>query len=148
MNGLNKVLLIGNLGKDTDLRTLENGSIVATFPLATSEAYRDREGNKVDKTEWHNIVIWKRGLAELAKKYLQKGAKVYIEGKISYRSWVDKEGNKRFNTEIIVDNIILLDKQSDRKPRADDAAVNEEDFNALKNSLDDTNFDAHNDFSI
>ena len=94
MAGVNKVILVGNLGKDPEVRHLEGGAVVAKFPLATSETYKTKEGQRVDQTEWHNVVMW-RGLAESAEKYLHKGSLVYIEGKIRTRSWEDKEGNKR-----------------------------------------------------
>jgi len=105
---VNKVILIGNLGKDPEVRHLENGAAVANFSIATSENYKDRKtGEKVSQTEWHNIVAW-RGLAEIAEKYLKKGAKVYIEGKLKTRTWQDKEGNNRYSTEIITDNLTML----------------------------------------
>jgi len=105
---VNKVILIGNLGKDPDVRHLENGAAVANFSIATSENYKDRRtGEKVSQTEWHNIVAW-RGLAEIAEKYLKKGAKVYIEGKLKTRTWQDKDGNNRYSTEVITDNLTML----------------------------------------
>ncbi len=105
---VNKVILIGNLGKDPEVRHLENGAAVANFSIATSENYKDRKtGEKVSQTEWHNIVAW-RGLAEIAEKYLKKGAKVYIEGKLKTRTWQDKDGNNRYSTEIITDNLTML----------------------------------------
>lgn len=107
MAGINKVILVGNLGKDPEVRYLEGGTAVANFPLATSESYKDRSGNRVDQTEWHNIVVW-RGLAEVAEKYLKKGNQVYIEGKIRTRSWDDKDGNKRYTTEIVADQMTML----------------------------------------
>ena len=107
MSGINKVILVGNLGKDPEVRHLEGGAIVAKFPLATSESYKTREGQKIDQTEWHNIVMW-RGLAESAEKFLRKGSLVYIEGKIRTRSWDDKDGNKRYATEIIADTMTML----------------------------------------
>lgn len=107
MSGINKVILVGNLGKDPEVRHLEGGAVVAKFPLATSETYKTKEGQRVDQTEWHNIVMW-RGLAESAEKYLRKGSLVYIEGKIRTRSWDDKDGNKRFATEIIADTMTML----------------------------------------
>ena len=112
MSGINKVILVGNLGKDPEVRHLEGGAVVAKFPLATSETYKTKDGQRVDQTEWHNIVMW-RGLAESAEKYLRKGSLVYIEGKIRTRSWDDKEGNKRFATEIVADTMTML---SSRKP--------------------------------
>lgn len=113
MAGVNKVILIGNLGKDPEVRHLENGAVVANFPIATSESYKDRKsGEKITQTEWHNIVIW-RGLAEVAEKYLKKGNSVYIEGKLRTRSWDDKEGNKRYTTEVVADNMTMLGGKSD-----------------------------------
>lgn len=110
MAGVNKVILVGNLGSDPEIRTLESGAKVATFSLATSESYKDKEGNKVDKTEWHNIVLWK-GLAEVAEKWVKKGQTIYVEGKLQTRSWDDKEGNKRYTTEIVGQNMTMLGKK-------------------------------------
>lgn len=107
MLGLNKVILVGNLGKDPDVRRLDSGTVVASFPIATTEVYRDKEGNKKEQTEWHNIVLW-RGLAEIGEKYLKKGTTVYVEGKLRTRPWTDKEGNKRYTTEIQADNMIVV----------------------------------------
>ena len=112
MAGVNKVILIGNLGKDPDVRTLESGTKVANFPLATTESYKNKSGERVDQTEWHNIVLW-RGLAEVAENYLKKGNQVFIEGKIRTRSWEDKEGNKRYTTEILGDNMTMLGSRRD-----------------------------------
>ena len=113
MAGVNKVILIGNLGKDPEVRHLESGAVVANFPIATSETYKDRKtGERITQTEWHNIVIW-RGLAEVAEKYLKKGNSVYIEGKLRTRSWDDKEGNKRYTTEVVADNMTMLGGKSD-----------------------------------
>ena len=92
MAGVNKVILVGNLGKDPEVRHLEGGAAVANFPLATTETYKDKNGNRNEQTEWHNIVVW-RGLAEVAEKYLKKGMTIYIEGKLRTRSWDDKEGH-------------------------------------------------------
>jgi single-strand DNA-binding protein len=110
MAGVNKVILVGNLGKDPEVRYLEGGTAVANFPLATSETYKDKTGNKVESTEWHNIVMW-RALAEIAEKYLKKGMQVYIEGKLRTRSWQDKEGNKRYTTEILAENMTMLGRK-------------------------------------
>jgi single-strand DNA-binding protein len=117
MAGINKVILVGNLGKDPEVKNLENGAKVANFTLATSETYKNREGQKVTQTEWHNIVLW-RGLAEIAEKYLHKGNQVYIEGKIKTRSWDDKDGVKRYTTEILGDNLTMLGGKRD----SDDSA--------------------------
>ena len=107
---VNKVILIGNLGKDPEVRRLENGAVVANFSLATSESYTDKStGEKREVTDWHDIVLW-RGLAEVAEKYVRKGYKVYIEGKLKKRSWQDKEGNTRYTTEIVADEMTILSR--------------------------------------
>lgn len=112
---VNKVILIGNLGKDPEVRHLENGAAVANFSIATSENYKDRKtGEKVSQTEWHNIVVW-RGLADIAEKYLKKGDKVYIEGKLKTRSWQDQDGNNRYTTEVIADNLTMLGKSPENR---------------------------------
>lgn len=105
-------MLIGNLGKDPDMQFLEGNIGVAKFSLATTETYKDRSGKLISQTEWHTVVLW-RGLAELAQKYLHRGSLVYIEGRLKTRSWEDKEGNKKFATEIVGDNLIMLDKRND-----------------------------------
>jgi len=112
MRGVNRVMLIGNLGKDPDVQFLEGNIGVAKFPLATTETFKDRSGKLVSQTEWHTVVLW-RGLAELAQKYLHKGSLVYIEGRLRTRSWEDKEGNRKFATEVVGDNLIMLDKRAD-----------------------------------
>ena len=112
MAGVNKVILIGNLGKDPEVRYLDSGVAVANFSLATTESYKNKEGERISQTEWHNIVLW-RGLAEVAEKWLKKGSSVYIEGKIRSRKWEDKEGNTRYTTEILADNMTMLGKKED-----------------------------------
>ncbi|MCW3075163.1 MAG: single-stranded DNA-binding protein [Flaviaesturariibacter sp.] len=112
MRGVNKVTLIGNLGKDPDMQYLEGNIGVAKFPLATTETFKDRTGKLVSQTEWHTVVLW-RGLAELASKYLHKGSLVYIEGRLRTRSWEDKDNNRKFATEVVGDNLIMLDKRND-----------------------------------
>ena len=107
MAGVNKVILVGNLGKDPKVRYLDNGVAVANFSLATTENYKNKAGERVSQTEWHNVVLW-RGLAEVAEKYLKKGASIYIEGKIKTSKWEDKDGNTRYNTEILADNMTML----------------------------------------
>lgn len=108
MAGVNKVILVGNLGKDPEVRHLESGVMVANFTLATSESYKDRNtGERKQVTEWHNVVLW-RGLAEVAEKYLKKGNQVYLEGKLRTRSWTDQEGNTRYTTEVVADNMTML----------------------------------------
>lgn len=106
------MMLIGNLGKDPDIQFLEGNIGVAKFSLATTETYKDRSGKLISQTEWHTVVLW-RGLAELAQKYLHRGSLVYIEGRLKTRSWEDKEGNKKFATEVVGDNLIMLDKRND-----------------------------------
>lgn len=113
MAGVNRVILIGNLGKDPEIRSLEGGVKVANFSLATTESYKGKNGEKVDQTEWHNIVLW-RGLAEVAENYLKKGNSIYVEGKIRTRDWTDKDGNKRYTTEIIADNMVMLGGRRDQ----------------------------------
>ncbi len=138
MAGVNKAILIGNLGKDPEVRQLESGVKVATFSLATSETYKTKDGNKVEQTEWHNIVLW-RGLAEVAEKYLKKGNPLYVEGRIRTRSWEDKEGNRRYTTEIIGDNMTMLSSRRDNEssqqtpppPAEDSSGFNEEEADDL-----------------
>lgn len=112
MAGVNKVILVGNLGRDPEVRHLENGASVANFSIATSETYKDKNGNRQEQTEWHNIVLW-RGLAEIAEKYLRKGSQIYVEGKLRTRSWQDKDGNTRYTTEIVGDNLTMLGARAD-----------------------------------
>ena len=107
MSGVNKVILIGNLGKDPEVRYLDNGVAVANMSIATTENYKNKEGDRVSQTEWHDVVLW-RGLAEIAEKYLKKGSSVYIEGKIRTNKWVDKDENTRYKTEILVDKLNML----------------------------------------
>src|ERR1043166_4345505 len=114
MRGVNRVMLIGNLGKDPDVQYLEGNIAVAKFPLATTETYKDRAGKLISQTEWHTVVLW-RGLAELAQKYLHKGSLIYVEGRLRTRSWEDKDNNKKFATEIVGDNLIMLDKRADNQ---------------------------------
>lgn len=109
---VNKVILIGNVGNDPEIRHLEGGTPVANFRLATSETYTNRNGERITQTEWHNIVVW-RGLAEVVEKYIKKGAQLFIEGKIRTRSWDDKDGNKRYTTEIVADTLQMLGKKSE-----------------------------------
>ncbi|WP_372775114.1 single-stranded DNA-binding protein [Mangrovibacterium sp.] len=104
---VNKVILIGNVGQDPEVRHLDKDVTVANFPLATSESYTSKSGEKVTTTEWHNLVVW-RGLAKVVEQYVKKGDKLYIEGRIRTRSWDDKDGNKRYTTEIYVDNLEML----------------------------------------
>ncbi|HEY0245132.1 MAG TPA: single-stranded DNA-binding protein [Mucilaginibacter sp.] len=111
MSGINKVILIGHLGKDPEVRYLEGGVSVASFPLATTETF-NKDGRKVEQTEWHNIVLW-RSLADVAAKFLQKGKLVYIEGKLRTRSFEDKEGVKKYTTEVVAENFTMLGRKTD-----------------------------------
>lgn len=105
---LNKILLIGNLGKDPEVFHFEGGGIKVRFPLATSESYQNRAGDRVTHTEWHNVVVQRKGLAEVCEKYLKKGHKVFIEGRIRSRNWTDDQGQTKYVTEINVDNMTML----------------------------------------
>lgn len=118
MSSLNKVMLIGNLGADPEVKTTASGQVVANFSLATNESYTDKGGQKVDKGEWHRVVLWGK-LAELAGQYLRKGRKVYIEGKIQSRSWDKPDGTKGYATEIIASQMVFIDsdKGGDRGER-------------------------------
>lgn len=111
MRGLNKVILIGNLGKEPEYQLIKRDIPVANFSLATTEMYKDKNGETHSETEWHNIVVW-RGLAELAHKYLKKGSLVMIEGKLKTRSYEDKNNIKQFVTEVVADELIMLDKKT------------------------------------
>jgi len=105
--GINKVILIGNLGKDPELRYTPGGQAVATFPLATTERWNDKNGQRQDRTEWHNIVVWGK-LAELVNQYLKKGRSAYVEGRIATRSWDHRDGVKKYRTEIIANQVQFL----------------------------------------
>lgn len=105
--GVNKVILIGNVGKDPEIKHLDNGMVIANLRLATSETYKNKNNEKVTNTEWHNVVLF-RNQAEVAEKYVKKGDALYIEGRIRTRSWDDKDGNKRYMTEIIGNNMQML----------------------------------------
>ena len=112
---LNKVLIIGNLGADPEVRTTQSGQTVATLSIATSENYTDREGNRQERTEWHRVVLWAR-LAELAQQYLRKGRKVYVEGRIQTRSWDDAQsGQRRYTTEVVAREMVFLDSGGGRQ---------------------------------
>ncbi len=104
---VNKVILLGNVGKDPEIRSTPGGTMVANFSLATSDRYQDQQGNWQDRTEWHNLVAFKR-TAEIIRDYVKKGSKLYVEGRIQTRSWDDKEGQKHYKTEIIINDLSLL----------------------------------------
>jgi single-strand DNA-binding protein len=131
MSSLNKVMLIGHLGKDPEVRYTPDGAAVATFSLATSENWTDKSGTRQERTEWHNIVAWSK-LADLCKRFLTKGRQVYIEGRIQSRDWNDRDGNKRRTTEIIATQMVLLGSRSqgaeaNAQPIASSARSQEED---------------------
>ncbi len=111
MRGINKVILIGNSGKDTEYKTLQDGTPVAKLALATTETFRLKDGAMQTRTDWHNIILW-RGLATLAHQFIQKGSLLYIEGKLRNRQYEDKDGQKKYVTEIAADQIVLLDKKA------------------------------------
>lgn len=141
MSGINKVILVGHLGKDPDIRHLDNNVTVASFPLATSETY-NKDGKRMEQTEWHNIVMW-RGLAEIAEKFLHKGKLVYIEGKIRSRSYEDKENIKRYTTEIVADSFTMLGRKSDFEGPSNGSSREDEtsvDFKENQNEDDDLPF--------
>ena len=144
MSGVNKVILLGRLGKDPEARTLESGAMVVNFTLATSEVYKDKiTGERKEITDWHNVVLW-RGLAETASKYLHKGDQVYIEGKMRTRSW-EKDNITRYTTEVIGDSMTLLGgKQSGssnyERPAGQASGAMEESKASMDNATDDLPF--------
>jgi len=138
---INKVILIGRVGKDPEVRHLDNNSTVASFTLATNETYKNKSGEKVTNTEWHNIVVW-RSLAEIAGRYVKKGTMLYVEGKIRTRAWNDKDGNKRYTTEIEADNFQMLGS----KP-GDDTGGNAGSSQVQSQSSEGSNFTPDTDFA-
>ena len=117
MAGVNKVILVGNLGADPESRSLNNGGEVVNMRIATSESWKDKDGNRQERTEWHNVVIFNENLGRVAKNYLRKGSKVYVEGQIQTRKWQDKDGNDRYTTEIVLQRfrgeLVLLDARGE-----------------------------------
>ena len=115
MSSLNKVQLIGSLGKDPEARSFQNGGEVVNFSLATSENWKDRDGNRQERTQWHNVAVFSEGLAKVAKTYLRKGSKVYIEGQLETRKWQGQDGSDRYSTEVVLrqfnSGLVLLDKR-------------------------------------
>jgi single-strand DNA-binding protein len=109
---VNKVILLGNLGQDPELKYTPNGAAVTTLSIATNEVWKDNDGNKQERTEWHRVVLWRK-LAEIAGEWLKKGSKVYLEGRLQTRSWEDKDGVKRYTTEIIADTLTMLDTKGE-----------------------------------
>src|SRR5512145_424877 len=121
---VNKVILVGHVGQDPEVRYLESNTPVCTISLATSDVYKNKNGERVTTTEWHNVVLW-RGLAEVAEKYVKKGSQVYIEGKLRTRSWDDKDKIKRYTTEIVADVMQLLGKKADDQGMSSQASHSE-----------------------
>ena len=143
---VNRVILIGNLGRDPEVRRLENGAMVAKFPIATNESYKDRNGEWQQQTEWHDIVVW-RALAERAENNLKKGIAVYIEGKLTHRTWQDQEGNNRKTTEVVASYFRILTPAGSRKENAGGSggyfpSTNDEMGSTEVNATSDTNNDA------
>ena len=140
---VNKVILVGNVGKDPEVRHLDSGVSVANFPLATSESYVAKNGDKVTTTEWHNIVLW-RGLADVAEKYVTKGRQLYIEGRIRTRPYDDKDGNKRYITEIYGDVMQMLGSRSDGQSSDNQSSQYSENQNSssAKGNLNEPDFEA------
>ena len=136
---VNKVILIGRLGKDPDIRYTPDGAMVTTFNLATDEQWKDKNGEKVQKTEWHRIVTWGK-LAEICGNYLVKGKLVFVEGRIQTRSWEDKEGVKRSTTEIVASNMQMLDSKGQNKTEASSSEVGNNHINDAGGPMDDVPF--------
>ena len=111
MGSVNKVILVGNLGRDAELRYTPGGAAVATLNLATTETWNDKEGQRQEKTEWHRVILWGKQ-AETLNQYLQKGKQIYVEGRLQTRQWDDKDGNKRYTTEVRGDRVVLLSSGS------------------------------------
>jgi single-strand DNA-binding protein len=132
---VNKVILVGNVGKDPETRHLEGGNTVSKFSLATSEVYKNKEGEKITNTEWHNIVLWK-GLAEIAEKYVKKGSQLYIEGRIRTRSYTDQDNNTKYITEIIGDSMQMLGKRNEGGPGDSSAKSQSEPSGSTGNPVD------------
>ena len=131
MSGVNKAILLGNLGKDPEIRRLDDGRAVANFSIATSESYKNKAGEKVTNTEWHNIVLWSP-LAEIAENYLKKGSQVYIEGKISNRSYEDKEGVKKYISEVVGRDITLLGRATESQQQNDSSSTENDNPEAVQ----------------
>ena len=132
MASVNKVIVLGNLGREPEVKYLPNGDAVCNFSLATTESWKDKNGQKQDKTEWHNIVLFRK-LAEIAGEYLKKGRPAYIEGRLQTRKWTDKEGKERYTTEIIGEQMQMLGGKDDAKPTAPEAPKT--DFDDMENDI-------------
>jgi single-strand DNA-binding protein len=129
---VNKVILIGNVGADPEIRHLDNNVAVANLRMATSESYTAKNGERVTTTEWHNVVLW-RGLAELAEKYIRKGKQIYVEGRLRTRAWDDKDGQKRYTTEIFADVVRLLGGRDSSTDQASGANSHSAESQPIKN---------------
>lgn len=149
MSGVNKVILLGRLGADPEVRALESGTKVASIRLATTERYKDKNGVQQENTEWHNVVLW-RGLADITEKYLKKGDQIYVEGRIKTRKWTDKDGNDRYNTDIVANEMTMLGGsrsgntsgggQAQSQPAQQQNQVNEPEASSLDDLDDDLPF--------
>jgi single-strand DNA-binding protein len=142
MSSLNKVMLIGNLGKDPEIRNTQAGDPIANFSVATSESWKDKQsGEKKEKTEWHNVVVFNPSLAKICGDYLKKGSKVYVEGAMKTRKWTDKDGNDRYSTEVVLDRfngvMKMLSKRDGESPRQDDGGGSSESSYGPAPDLDD-----------
>lgn len=116
---VNKVILVGNIGRDPEVKYTQSGTAVASFSIATTDSYKDKQsGEWKERTEWHNVVTWQR-LAEIASEYLKKGSRVYIEGRLQTRSWEDKQGQKRYTTEVVANDLVMLGGKSESVPNSD-----------------------------
>lgn len=120
---INKVTLIGNLGKDPEVRRLDNGTVVASFSVATTDSYKDRNGEWQKQTEWHTIVAW-RNLAEIVERNFKKGKQVYVEGKLTHRKWQDKDGNDRYTTEVVANTLRILGRREENGNSENTSSVN------------------------
>jgi single-strand DNA-binding protein len=134
---VNKVILVGNVGKDPEVKYLDNGVAVANFSLATSETYNNKNGEKVTQTEWHNIVVWRK-LAEITETYIKKGMQIYIEGQIRTRSWEDKDGVKRYTTEILGSTMQMLGRKNENASNAQTTNAEPQSANAESPKEDET----------
>jgi single-strand DNA-binding protein len=139
MSSLNKVMLIGRVGKDPEIRATQAGKKLASFSIATSEYWKDKQGEKQEKTEWHNIVVFNENIAKIVESYVKKGGQVYIEGHLQTRKWTDKDNNDRYTTEVVLHGfnakLVLLGGKSDAK---NDSVYNQDNFqHPINNDLDD-----------
>lgn len=141
---VNKVILIGNLGKDPEVRHLESGSVVAKFSLATNENYRDKSGEWQTLTEWHNVVVW-RALAEKAERSLKKGMLVYVEGKLTTRKWQDNNGTDRYTTDVVANYLRAIDKKDSQSSGGNNFPSAEDEANSFTDSSEKEVFDLKND---